>query len=90
MPVTLTFFVPMCFKVTCDYFMLTFMYGIEIQFIPAYPYQIITTEIMWCAIYHCIKKIIFRCKLIILATNSANSGVILINFDSSTIKFPLG
>ena len=65
-------------------------YGVENQFRPAFPYQIITTEIMWCAIHHRIAFLKFGCKLIRLAPTSANTSVMLRNLNSSTINFPQG
>ena len=45
---------------------------------------------MWCAIHHCIAFLKVGYKLIRLATNSANTSVMLRNLNSSTINFPQG
>ena len=65
-------------------------YGVEIQVIPVYPYQLITTEIMWCAIHHRIEFLKVGCKLIRFAPISANTIVMLRILNISTIDSPRG
>ena len=67
-----------------------FPYGAESQFIPDYPSQLITTEIMWCVIHHRISFLKVECKLIRIAPTIVNTGVMLINLNSSTINFTQG